>query len=266
MANETRPFAVITGASMGIGFHLANVFAQHGYDLLITSGSEKIEEAGREFEASNVQVQTVEADLRTYEGVEKLWEAVRATGRQVDVVALNAGVGVGGDFARETDLQQELELIALNVTSTVHLAKLALQEMVARGDGALLFTSSIAGGMPAPLEAVYGASKAFVLSFARSLRNELKDTEIKITALQPGPTDTNFFHRAGMDDTKVGSEGKYTNDPAEVARQGYEALMDNKDHVFASSLITKIEGEVGKFVPESLKAEQHRKQAERKAS
>ncbi|HVI77312.1 MAG TPA: SDR family NAD(P)-dependent oxidoreductase, partial [Candidatus Acidoferrum sp.] len=115
MANETRPFAVITGASMGIGFHLANVFAQHGYDLLITSGSEKIEEAGREFEASNVQVQTVEADLRTYEGVEKLWEAVRATGRQVDVVALNAGVGVGGDFARETDLQQELELIALNV-------------------------------------------------------------------------------------------------------------------------------------------------------
>src|SRR5437660_2114647 len=144
MANETRPFAVITGASMGIGFHLANVFAQHGYDLLITSGSEKIEEAGREFEASNIQVQTVEADLRTYEGVEKLWEAAKATGRQVDVVALNAGVGVGGDFARETDLQQELDLIALNVTSTVVVAMVALIDMVSGVDGRMLFTSYIA--------------------------------------------------------------------------------------------------------------------------
>ena len=158
MANETRPFAVITGASMGIGFHLANVFAQHGYDLLITSGSEQIEEAAREFEASNVQVQSVQADLRTYEGVEKLWQGIQSTGRQVDAVALNAGVGVGGDFARETDLRQELDLIALNVTSTVHLAKLVLKDMVSRGQGALLFTSSIAGTMPAPLEAVFSAT------------------------------------------------------------------------------------------------------------
>jgi short-subunit dehydrogenase len=136
--------------------------------------------------------------------------------------------------------------------------------MAARNKGKVLFTSSIAGTMPGPLEAVYAASKAFVLSLSQALRHELKDTEIAITALQPGPTDTNFFHRAGMDDTKLGQEGKYTNDPAEVAEQGYQALMDNKDHVFSSSLKTKLQGELGKFIPESVKAEMHRKEAERK--
>jgi uncharacterized protein len=170
---------------------------------------------------------------------------------------------VGGSFV-ETDLQKELNLIQLNVTSTVHLAKRIVQDMIARRSGRILFTSSIAGTMPTPLEAVYGASKAFVLSLSQSLRHELKDFGITVTALQPGPTDTNFFHRAGMDNTKVGSEGKYTNDPAEVAEQGYKALMDGEDHVYASSIKTKVQGELGKFMPESLKAEQHRKQAEPK--
>jgi short-subunit dehydrogenase len=146
----------------------------------------------------------------------------------------------------------------------VHLAKRVLKDMVARRSGRVLVTSSIAGIMPTPLEAVYGASKAFELSFVESLRSELKDTGVTITALQPGPTNTNFFHRAGMDDTKVGSEGKYTNDPRDVARQGFEALMAGKDHIFASSLKTKAEGELGKFVPQSIKAEQHRKMAEPK--
>ena len=118
--------------------------------------------------------------------------------------------------------------------------------------------------MPAPLEAVYGATKAFDLSFAKALRNELKDTGITVTALQPGPTNTDFFHRAGLDNTEVGSEGKYTNDPREVARQGYEALMASKDHIYASSLKTKVQGELGRFVPDSFKAEQHRKKAEPK--
>src|SRR4051794_1180876 len=265
MESNNRRFAVVTGASKGIGHELARVFAKNGYDLLITADSEQIEDAGRELDNLGVQVQTVQADLAKYEGVEKLWSAVEATGRPVDVIAINAGVGVGGKFI-ETDLEEELNLVQLNVTSTVHLAKLVVRQMASRGAGKILLTSSIAGTMPTPLEAVYGASKAFVLSLAKSLRYELDDIGITVTALQPGPTDTNFFHRAGMDDTEVGSEGKYTNDPAEVAQQGYDALMDNKDHVFASSLITKIEGEVGKFVPESLKAEQHRKQAEKKAS
>jgi uncharacterized protein len=257
-------FAVITGASSGIGYELARVFAQNGYDLLVNSGSERIEDAGQKLQGLGVDVQTVEADLATYEGVEKLWREIEASGRGVDAIAINAGVGVGGDFARETNLEDELRLVELNVTSTVHLAKRVLRSMLARRAGKVLFTSSIAGTMPTPLEAVYGASKAFVLSFAQSLRNELKDSGISVTALQPGPTNTEFFHRAGMDNTEVGSEGKYTNDPVEVAQQGYEALMAGKDHIYSSSLKTKLQGELGKFVPESVKAEQHRKMAEEK--
>jgi uncharacterized protein len=171
---------------------------------------------------------------------------------------------VGGDFVRETDLDEELKIIQLNVASVVHLAKRILKQMVARGEGRVLITSSIAGTMPAPLQAVYGATKAFDLSFAKALRNELKDTSITVTALQPGATNTDFFHRAGMEDTEVGSEGKYANDPAEVARQGYDALMANKDHIYASSVKTKLQGELGRFVPDSIKAEQHRKMSEPK--
>jgi short-subunit dehydrogenase len=266
MADRKSLFAVVTGASSGIGYHLARVFAENEYDLLVTSGSEKIEDVLSDLDSFGVRVQRVQADLATYEGVEKLWAAIESTGRPVDAIAINAGVGVGGDFARETDLQEELSLIQLNVTSTVHLTKRVLQQMVPRNEGKILITSSIAGTMPTPLEAVYGASKAFGLSFVQSLRHELEDTGITITALQPGPTDTNFFHRAGMDNTEVGQQGKYTNDPAEVARQGYEALMEGKDHIYASSLKTKLQGELGKFIPESVKATQHKKMSEPKAS
>ena len=262
--DESRPLAVITGASSGIGYELARVFATHGYDLVVCSGSEKIRAAAQEFESMNTNVSTVQADLATSEGVQKLWEWVQNQGRPVDVVAINAGVGVGGDFARETNLNDELNMIQLNVTSTVHLAKLALPDMVRRGSGRILFTSSIAGTMPTPLEAVYGATKAFVLSFAQSLRHELKDTGVTITALQPGPTNTDFFRRAGMENTEVGSEGKYTNDPHEVAVQGYEALMAGDDHVYASSVKTKVQGELGKFIPKGVKAKQHQKMAQPK--
>lgn len=264
MASNHRLFAVITGASSGIGYELARVFAKNGYDLLVTSGSAAIQKAAEDFGSLGTAVRTVQADLATFDGVEKLWQAVNETGRDIDAIAINAGVGVGGRFA-ETDLQEELNLIQLNVTSTVHLAKYVVRDMLARGSGRILFTSSIAGTMPTPLEAVYGASKAFVLSFSQSLRHELKDSGITVTALQPGPTDTNFFHRAGMDDTKVGSEGKYTNDPAEVAQQGYDALMAGEDHIFSSSMKTKVQGEVGKFMPESVKAKLHEKQAEPKS-
>ena len=171
---------------------------------------------------------------------------------------------VWGDFARTTELRDELSLIQLNVVSSVHLAKRILPDMVSRRSGRLLFTSSIAAIMPAPLEAVFGASKAFVPSFARALRAELKETGVTVTTLMPGPTNTDFFHRAGMDNTEVGGEGKYTNDPLEVAKQGYEAFMDGSDHVFSSSLKTKIEGELSNFVPESVKAQMHRKMAEPK--
>jgi uncharacterized protein len=265
MKENSGKFAVITGASSGIGYELARVFGKNGYDLLVTSEDEGLQKAVAELQELGVNIESVQADLAEYDGVEQLWAAVKASGRPVDAIAINAGVGIGGNFV-ETDLDEELNLIQLNVTSTVHLAKRVVQDMVARGSGKILFTSSIAGTMPTPLEAVYGASKAFVLSFSRSLRHELKDTGIAVTALQPGPTDTNFFHRAGMDDTEVGSTGKYTNDPAEVAQHGVDALMNNEDHIYASSMKTKVQGELGRFVPESVKAEQHRKQAEPKSA
>jgi uncharacterized protein len=153
------------------------------------------------------QVTTVQADLAQHDEVEKLWNAIQAMGRPLDAIAINAGVGVGGGTFAETDLQAELNLIQLNVTSTVHLAKRVVRDMLSRSAGRILFTSSIAGNMPTPYEAVYGASKAFVQSFSQTLRHELKDSGITVTALQPGPTDTNFFHRAGMDDTKLAQKG-----------------------------------------------------------
>jgi uncharacterized protein len=182
-----------------------------------------------------------------------------AAGRPVDAIAINAGAGVGGPFP-ETDLERELNLIGLNVSSTVHLAKLVLRDMAARNEGRVLFTSSIAADMPAPFEAVYGASKAFVQSFAEALRNELKDTNIVITSLQPGPTETNFFHRAGLDDTRVGAGRK--DDPAEVARQGFEALMRGKDHVVAGSVKNRVQDTLAKLSPAPAAAQMHRKQSE----
>src|SRR3954471_15035540 len=216
------PFAVITGASRGSGYELARQFAEHGFDLLVTSETERIDEAAQRLRSLGAQVESVRADLATYEGVESLYERIRAAGRPIDAIAINAGVGVGGPFV-ENDLDAELNLINLNVVSVVHLAKHVVQDMVARNEGRILFTSSIAAEGPAPYEAIYGASKAFVQSFAEALRDELRDTNITVTALQPGATETNFFHRAQMDHTKVANM-KHS-DPADVARQGFEALM-----------------------------------------
>ncbi|MEG4805355.1 SDR family NAD(P)-dependent oxidoreductase [Microcoleus sp. ARI1-B5] len=256
----TRPLAVVTGASNGIGYELAKQFAQHNFDLLVTATGPSINEAAQAFEGLGAQVETVEADLATYEGVETLYNKIKATGRSVDAIAINAGVGVGGDFARETDLKDELNLINLNVVSSVHLAKRVVKDMVDRGQGRILFTSSIAALMPGTFEAVYAASKAFIHSFSEALRNELKDTGVTVTALMPGPTDTNFFHRAGMDDTKVGADKK--DDPAQVAKQGFEALMAGKDHIIAGSLKTKIMGTASKILPDTVNAEGHRQLTE----
>ncbi|MEG4964365.1 MULTISPECIES: SDR family NAD(P)-dependent oxidoreductase [unclassified Microcoleus] len=256
----TRPLAVVTGASNGIGYELAKQFAQNGFDLLVTSTGPSINEAALAFEKLGVQVETVQADLATYDGVETLYNKIKATGRSVDAIAINAGVGVGGDFARETDLKDELNLINLNVVSSVHLAKRVVKDMVDRHQGRILFTSSIAALMPGPFEAVYAASKAFVHSFSEALRNELKDTGVTVTSLMPGPTDTNFFHRAGMDDTKAGADRK--DDPAMVAKQGFEALMAGKDSIVAGSLKTKLQGTASKVLPDTANAEQHRQLTE----
>ncbi len=257
MANQ---LAVVTGASSGIGYNLAKVFGENGFDLVIASNDDRLNDAKRDFAQLGVQVTAVNEDLATYEGVESLWNSVQALGRPVDAVALNAGVGVGGLFA-ETDLEAEMNLIRLNVLETTHLAKRAVQHMVKQGQGRILFTASIAGQMVAPREAVYSASKAFDLSLAKSLRAELEGTGVTVTALQPGPTDTDFFHEAGMDNTQVGQEGKKESDPYDVAKQGFQALMNGEQHVYAASLKTKAEGAVADFIPDSVKASMHEKMA-----
>jgi len=256
-----RPFAVVTGASSGIGFELARQFAEHGYDLLIAAENAEIEQAATNLRRDGeITVTPVRVDLATFDGVEQLHDAISSSGRPVDAIAINAGLGIGGDFTRETDLRDELNVIDVNVTSTVHLAKRVLPEMVQRGEGRVLFTSSIAATMPGAFQAVYNASKSFVQSFAEAVRNELKDTGVTVTALMPGPTDTQFFERADMLDTRVGTQDK--DDPAEVAEQGFEALMRGDDHVVAGSLKYKALAVAGKVMPDTMKAQQHRHLAE----
>jgi short-subunit dehydrogenase len=258
---QGRPFAVVTGASSGIGYELAKQFAQHGYDLLIAAEDTGIERAADDLRRDGGPwVQAVQVDLATFDGVEELYAAITSSGRPVDAIAINAGRGAGGDFTRGTDLRDELNIIDLNVTSTVHLAKRVLPEMVRRGAGRVLFTSSIASTMPGAFQAVYNASKSFVQSFSEAIRNELKETGVTVTSLMPGPTETKFFERADMLDTKFGTGPK--DDPAVVAKQGFEALMKGDDHVVAGSLMNKVQAVAGKVVPDTVKAQMHRKMAE----
>ena len=259
-ASSTRPLAVVTGASSGIGLELARQFAENGFDLIVAAEDGTIHDAAQGLDGDGASVDAVQVDLATPEGVEQLHARITAAGRPVDAVALNAGVGAGGAFATDTDLAAELKLVDLNVRSTVHLAKLVVRDMVARGEGRLLFTSSIASTMPGAFQAVYNASKSFVQSFALALRDELKDTGVTVTSLMPGPTETEFFERADMLDTKVGASDK--DDPADVAREGFEALMAGKERVVSASLSTKLQGRGSRLMPDSAKAAMHRRMAE----
>jgi short-subunit dehydrogenase len=252
--------ALVTGASSGIGLSLAKELAHRGFDLVLCSAGPRLYDATSDFIALGVGVVEISADLATTQGVDELWTEVQALGRPLDVACLNAGVGVGGLFA-DTELAEELNMIGLNCSGTVHLAKHVVRQMLPGNTGKILFTASIAGEMVAPREAVYAATKAFVLSFAHSLRYELRETKITVTALQPGPTDTDFFHRAGMDDTKVGSEGKSESQPEDVAKQGVDALFAGKAHVYAASLTTKLEGMLANITPGALKGAMHEKMA-----
>jgi uncharacterized protein len=252
--------ALITGASSGIGLELAKELAKRGYDVVIASAGDRLSAAAEDIRSRGHQVIEVHADLATREGVDQLWAQVQLLGRPLDIACINAGVGVGGLFS-ETDLDAELNMVELNCVGTVQLAKLVVRQMRELNAGKILFTASIAGEMVAPREAVYAATKAFVLSFAHSLRYELKEVGISVTALQPGPTDTDFFHRAGMDDTDVGQKGKSESQPDQVARQGIDALLAGKDHVYAASFKTKLEGAFANVIPGSVKGAMHEKMA-----
>ncbi|HEX3967842.1 MAG TPA: SDR family NAD(P)-dependent oxidoreductase [Edaphobacter sp.] len=256
----TDKLALVTGASSGIGYWLARELASRGYDLVVCSAGERLDSAADDFRTFGVSVTAVPSDLATREGVGELWQAVMELGRPVDVACINAGIGVGGLFA-ETDLDTELKMVELNCVGVVHLAKHLVKHMTALNVGKILITSSIAGEMVAPREAVYAATKAFDLSFAHSLRYELRDTGVGVTALQPGPTDTDFFHRAGMDNTQTGTEGKHESQPEDVARQGLDALFSGKDHVYAASFKTKMEGMLANAVPGAVKGAMHEKMA-----
>jgi short-subunit dehydrogenase len=251
--------ALVTGASSGIGYELAREFASHGYDLIIAAEDGGIVEAKQAFERLGVEVTSVQADLSTAAGVEQLWQRVQAVGRPLDAAALNAGIGIGGPF-KDNDLETELRIVDLNCRSVVHLAKRVVQQMQTRGSGRILITSSLASTMPGPFEAVYAASKAFDQSFAQALRNELKDSGISVTSLMPGATDTEFFEKAGLQDTKLGAGEK--DDPALVAKQGYEALLAGKDHVVAGSFKNKVQAAIAKVLPEPAKAQMHRSASE----
>lgn len=260
-ALDGRPLAVVTGASSGIGLELARQFVDHHFDVIVAAEDAEIAVAAAVLRAdSEGEVTPVQVDLRTAEGVEDLYAAIVADGRPLDAIALNAGHGQGGAFV-DIDLEDELSIIDLNITSTVRLAKLVLRDMVARDEGRVLVTSSIASTMPGSFQAVYNASKSFLQSFTEALQNELKDTGVTLTSLMPGPTETEFFEAADMaDDTAVGTSKK--DDPAQVARQGFDALMSGQDRVVGGGLKTKVQEAVGKAMPDKLKAAVHRRMAE----
>jgi short-subunit dehydrogenase len=256
MDSNTRSFAIVTGASSGIGYELAKICAEHGFDLLVAADQAAINQAAEDFRRLGVNVEAVEADLATREGVDKLYAA--ANGRPVDALLANAGHGLGHAFL-DQDFGEVRHVIDTNITGTIYLIQKVGNEMRARGQGRILITGSIAGFMPGSFQAVYNGTKAFIDSFSFALRNELKDTGVTVTCLMPGATETEFFERAGMMDTKVGQQEK--DDPADVARDGFEAMMNGEGDV-VSGWKNKLQTTVATVTPAGVLAEQHRKMAE----
>ncbi len=251
-------FAIVTGASTGIGFELASIAAENGYDLLVVADEPLIEAAGRDFERHGVAVQSIEADLSTIEGVDRLIAA--AGGRRVDLLCANAGRGLGHGFL-DQKVADWRRVIDTNITGTLYLLQNILTDMVARDDGKVLITGSIAGFIPGSFQAVYNGSKAFVDSFADAIRNEIKESKgVTVTTLMPGPVETEFFDRADMLDTSVGASTSKS-DPADVARDGWNALMKGDAHI-VSGWKNKVQAAVAHITPAAVLAQQHRNMAE----
>lgn len=257
MIDEQRPLAVITGASSGIGYELAKLAAEDGYDLIIAADQASIAEAQNTLELLGAKVEAVQCDLSTIEGVEELLAVIG--GRPVDALMANAGHGLGHAFL-DQDFDAIRHVIDTNVTGTLYLLHKVAGEMRNRDRGKILITGSIAGLMPGSFQAVYNGTKAFIDSFSWALRNELKDTEVTVSCLMPGPTQTEFFERADMLDTKVGADPKKA-DPADVASVGYRAMQKGEGDVVAG-LKNKFQAATAAITPQSVLAEQHRKLAE----
>lgn len=250
--------AVITGASTGIGYELAQLAAQDGYDLVVVADEAEIETSAADFRKGGTDVTALEADLSEFEGVDRLLEATQ--GRPVDVLCANAGIGTGGAFL-DQDPQNWRHSIDTNITGTVYLLQKVMKQMVARGAGKILVTGSIAGHIPGSFNAVYNGTKAFVDNFTDALRDELKDHDgVTLTTLKPGATDTPFFARADMLDTKVGQDDSKA-DPAKVAKDGWDAMVDGKGNI-TSGFMNKVQVAAAGVTPAAVMAHQHRKMAE----
>ena len=224
--------ALITGASSGIGRELTRLFAKDGYNLILVGRDEEglNQLAGGFHNQYGTETTILSKDLSDPKAPDEIY--AETAGKQIDVLVNDAGFGKYGMFATETDLQRELDLVQVNAVALMHLTKLFLKDMVARNEGKILMLGSEVSVFPNPLMAVYGATKAFIKSFSEAIRNELKDTNVTVTVLMPGATNTNFFKTAGAENVK-GADPNKTADPAAVAKEGYEALMSGKDHVVA---------------------------------
>ncbi|HUQ09199.1 MAG TPA: SDR family NAD(P)-dependent oxidoreductase [Steroidobacteraceae bacterium] len=255
--DSNRPLAIVTGASSGIGLHLALEAAHRGYDLVIAA-DEPLTTAEESIRTLGANVESVETDLATADGVSELYEKVR--GRNVAALLANAGHGLGKGFL-DQDFDDVKHVINTNITGTVDLIQRVARDMRQAGTGKILITGSIAGFMPGTFQAVYNGSKAFLDSFSYALRNELKDSGVSVTCLMPGATDTDFFERADLMDTKVGSDDAAKSDPADVARTGFNA-MENGEAGVVAGLSNKLRVALAGLVPETMLAEQHRKMAE----
>jgi short-subunit dehydrogenase len=252
MANK---LAVVTGASSGIGLEIARLAAGEGYDLIVAADTPFVDAAAG-LKDLGVNVEQVEADLATEQGVQQLIGKIG--NRQVDVLAANAGHGLGHAFL-DQEPRDWRHVIETNITGTLLLIQPLAKQMVTRGEGKILITGSIAGHLAGSFQAVYNGTKAFVDSFAAALNNELKDTGVTVTCLKPGATETEFFERADMEDTKVGQAKK--DDPADVAKTGWEAMKDGKESV-VYGLKNKAQVWASGILPESATAVLHRQQAE----
>jgi short-subunit dehydrogenase len=246
---------VVTGASSGIGYELAKLCAENGFDLVLAA-DEPLQSAAGACRELGASVDTVEVDLATTSGVDELVNRVGE--RTVDALLANAGHGLGQAFL-DQEFDEVQHVIDTNITGTIYLIHRIGRDMRARGRGRILITGSVAGYMPGAFQAVYNGTKAFIDSFSYAVRNELKDTGVSVTCLMPGPTETPFFERAGLMDTKVGVDEK--DDPADVARDGFKAMMSGDADV-VSGWANKVTTTIANVTPNEVLAEQHRKMAE----
>jgi short-subunit dehydrogenase len=247
--------AIVTGASSGIGLELAKLAARDGYDLIVAADTPLVD-ASSQLQGLGVEATNVETDLSTFDGVDRLLDAVG--GRPVDALFANAGHGLGRAFL-DQDPAEWRHVVDTNITGTTYLIQKVARRMVARGEGRILITGSIAGHIPGAFQAVYNGTKAFVDSFSDALNNELKDSGVTVTCLKPGATDTEFFERADMMDTKVGTMKK--DDPADVAKTGYDAMMAGERSVI-HGMKNKLQVATATVAGGGVAAEMHRKQAE----